>query len=338
MASGGLLQLLAAGPQVNIADRYNQGVKEGYSLADVLGQQDARQHIGPALQRDKGALAQLLLGDPQMGLEVQKILTKEDGNGNEFGLNMIWGTDPDGNTVAFQANKGGGVRPVQFPKGVKPTPGMSFQDMGTYVLPVNSKSGVPGAPMPKDVAGAETQKAYGKGLGEAQTNLPQIESSANMMLGSIDSLLNDPYLPNMVGPVNSRLPNLSGDAARVQSKIDQIQGQSFLQAFNQLRGGGQITEVEGQKATAAINRLNAAQNIEDYRAALGELRDIVNGAVTRARRQAGGAPQEALPSGNIMSSDPQVGQAVNGYKIGATARNPQTGQTIVWDGNGWRPQ
>lgn len=31
-------------------------------------------------------------------------------------------------------------------------------------------------------------------------------------------------------------------------------------------------------------------------------------------------------------------QVVNGYKIGQTARNPRTGEVVVWDGNGWRAQ
>ncbi|EFM61775.1 Hypothetical protein BROD_2243 [Brucella sp. NF 2653] len=124
----------------------------------------------------------------------------------------------------------------------------------------------------------------------------------------IDSLDTDPYLDSMVGPVNSRLPNVSGDAARVQSKMDQIGGQAFLQAFNSLKGGGQITEIEGQKATQAIARLNAAQNPADYRQALNELRQIVMNGVQRARQQAGGGgasqtapvqqPQAPAPANN----------------------------------------
>lgn len=219
---------------------------------------------------------------------------KKKGGGGEFGLNLVYGTDANGNTVAFQTSKGGGLRPVEYPNGVKPAPGMSFQDMGTYILPVNTKTGERGDPLKKEVAGAETEKAHGKGIGEARANLPVVEGAANMMLGSIDSLMNDPYLPSMVGPwAGKYAPNVTADAHRVQSKMDQIGGQSFLQAYNTLKGGGQITEVEGKKATDAINRLNTAQSYEDYVAALGELRDIVNSVVTRARNQAAGnaAPQ-----------------------------------------------
>ncbi|NVM43187.1 hypothetical protein HWX16_23160 [Ochrobactrum intermedium] len=124
----------------------------------------------------------------------------------------------------------------------------------------------------------------------------------------IDSLDTDPYLDSMVGPVASRMPNITADAARVQSKMDQIGGQAFLQAFNSLKGGGQITEIEGQKATQAIARLNTAQSPADYRQALGELRQIVLTGVQRARQQAGGGaasqtapaiqPQTTAPANN----------------------------------------
>lgn len=273
------------------------------------------------------------------GSALAKLARPDLGEGGGYGLNLVYGLDDKGNTVAFQPSKSGGVRPVEFPKGVKPTPGMSFQDMGTFVQPFNSKTGVPGSPMPKDVAGTEQQKVEGKGKGEAIVNLPKAEGVAANMLASIDGVINDPYLGSMVGPVAGKwLPNVTADAHRVQSKLDQLTGQSFLQAFETLKGAGQITEVEGTKATQAIARLNTAQSEADFRQALNELRGVVSGAAQRARTMAGqGRPQGAAPAENIMSNDPQAGQVVNGYKIGATARN-QAGQVIVWDGNGWRPQ
>ena len=43
------------------------------------------------------------------------------------------------------------------------------------------------------------------------------------------------------------------------ARFEQIKGGVFLQAFNSLRGGGQITESEGSKATAALLRAQYAQ-------------------------------------------------------------------------------
>lgn len=298
-----LLEGLAGGLRAvganRLLDKQDQQMQDRRSaMAQLLGGED-----GKGVTTDEIERQAVLAGDDSL-MELAKMRRKAEGDGSDFGLNMIWGTDADGNTVAFQANKGGGVRPVQFPKGVKPTPGMSFQDMGTYVLPVNNKTGVPGAPMTKDVAGAEQEKAEGKGRGEASVALPQIEDAGNLMLRTIDDLSSDPYLPSMLGPVNARLPNISGDAARVQSKMDQIQGQTFLQAYDTLRGGGQITEVEGAKAEKAKARLAAAQNEQDYRAALKDLRDVVVNAMGTAKRKAGasadagGAPTAPPAGGN----------------------------------------
>ncbi|TQX88446.1 MULTISPECIES: phage tail tip lysozyme [unclassified Rhizobium] len=209
--------------------------------------------------------------------------------GEEAGLNLVYGQDGDGNTVAFQPLKGGGLKQVALPNGVKLTPGVSNIDTGTGTRTINTKTGATITDTPKDLTGKTEAETTGKNIAEAKAALPQIESAANQMLSTIDSLDKDPYLPSMLGPVNSRLPTLTSDGERVKSKMDQIGGQSFLQAYNTLRGGGQITEVEGEKATKAMGRLNTAQNETDYREALQELRDIVSTGIQRARQKASGS-------------------------------------------------
>jgi hypothetical protein len=114
---------------------------------------------------------------------------------------------------------------------------------------------------------------------------------ASNMLSTIDSILSDEGLGDVVGTggIWSKvlqgvgLGSLAPSAARALSKIQQIQGQTFLQAYEGLRGGGQITEIEGKKAEAALARLNTDQSPEDFKAALGELRIIVENGMKRAR-------------------------------------------------------
>lgn len=219
--------------------------------------------------------------------------------GSEAGLNLVYGQDADGNTVAFQPLKGGGLKQVSVPNGVKLTPGISSNDLGTSIVTRNSRTGQVIDTREKDVAGAAEQTADGKARSEAKAALPAIQSASEQMLATIDSLANDAYLPNMLGPINSRTPNLTSDAARVKSKMDQINGQTFLQAFNALKGGGAITEIEGQRATEAMARLNAAQSLEDYQAALTELRGVVERGMSNARAKANGS---TAPAGNQTSS------------------------------------
>jgi flagellar protein FlgJ len=73
------------------------------------------------------------------------------------------------------------------------------------------------------------------------------------------------------------------------ARYDQLKGKAFLQAYSTLRGGGAITEVEGEKATNALARLNRAQDEETARTALKDFRDVVQTGVQRLRERAGGA-------------------------------------------------
>lgn len=101
------------------------------------------------------------------------------------------------------------------------------------------------------------------------------------MIASIDGILSDPALDTSTGML-SVLQNIPGTPQkRFQARSKQLEGQAFLQAFESLKGGGQITEIEGAKATQAIGRLDTAQSAEDYRQALTELREVLALAAQR---------------------------------------------------------
>jgi hypothetical protein len=76
--------------------------------------------------------------------------------------------------------------------------------------------------------------------------------------------------------------------------LDQLKGQTFLEAFQSLKGGGAITQVEGTKAEQAIARLNTAQSDEAFEQALRELAEVAQSAKRRALDLAGG--QSVSPS------------------------------------------
>ena len=123
-------------------------------------------------------------------------------------------------------------------------------------------------------------------------------AQARSMLQTIDGLLADPGLDSAVGTkgaITQYMGPLAPDAARARSRIQQIQGQAFLQAFESLKGGGQITEIEGQKAEAAIARLNTAQSADDFRAALLELKGVIE--------RANGGGQAPTPTTDLSDDD-----------------------------------
>lgn len=227
----------------------------------------------------------------------------------EYGLNPQYGVDENGNPVIIQLSKDGTSQRTNLPSGVTLSKEPIKLDAGTEFVLLDPITRQSVGRIPKDVQGAANETKTGQNIADATNALPGIETSANQAIATIDSLSTDPYLNRMVGPADSWLPNVSGDAHRVQGKMDQIGGQSFLQAFNSLKGAGAITEVEGQKATQAIARLNTAQNESDYREALAELKGIVSQGLDNARRRAGqgGSSAPAAAPGAVRRFNPQTG-------------------------------
>lgn len=122
----------------------------------------------------------------------------------------------------------------------------------------------------------------------------KLEDQATLMLKTIDSILEDEEgleastggFLGMKGRASSATGGLSEAQRRFQPKIDQLKGQTFLNAYERLKGGGVITEIEGEKAEAALARLNQAQDPEDYREALADIRDVVSVGLKRSAKQA----------------------------------------------------
>jgi len=72
------------------------------------------------------------------------------------------------------------------------------------------------------------------------------------------------------------------EAQEARSILEKIQGGIFLNAFESLKGGGQITELEGRKAEQAMARLKTTQSPEAFRDALAELRFYADIAARRS--------------------------------------------------------
>jgi len=147
----------------------------------------------------------------------------------------------------------------------------------------------------------EAARTEAKSTAEARAQLPGARQMAADVAKQVDDLLADPYLDSMLGPVNSRKPNISGDAARVQARMDQLQGGAFLQARQLLKGGGAITDFEGRKAEAAFLRMSAAQNRQDFELALREFQEAVGSGVKKLEEAMAG-PVTSAPSDDDLLS------------------------------------
>ena len=126
---------------------------------------------------------------------------------------------------------------------------------------------------------------------KALADLPVTMQTSQQTIDVIDKALNHPGLSIATG-LSSKIdprnlvPGQPGYDFGVV--MDQLKGKAFLEAFATLKGGGQITEVEGKKATDAIARLNTAQSEPEFKQSLRELRQIAKNAQERAIRLAQG--------------------------------------------------
>ena len=125
------------------------------------------------------------------------------------------------------------------------------------------------------VGQSPAEELAAKNAVESAERAPGLIAQADQTLGLINSIINDPQRANRTGGTALiwGIPGTAG--ADFDRKVDQLKGQVFLQAFNQLKGGGAITEIEGKKAEQAIARLDRAQSEQGFMDALKDLSDVI---------------------------------------------------------------
>ena len=194
------------------------------------------------------------------------------------------------------------------------------------------QSPLPGSaqvPIPRVRAEAEAGRPsegelYRKGRAEEQAKndvkflegVGAARESAQTALGVINSMIGDARL-NKAGqieiPRGGRTPHPGfedvvgatwrpgarffpgTDAADFDAYLEQVEGGAFLEAYERLKGTGQITEVEGQKATRAITRMKRSVSEPEFVKAAREFEGIIRSALARADERAaklkGAAPR-----------------------------------------------
>ncbi len=178
---------------------------------------------------------------------------------------------------------------------------------------------------------------------DKRTKLESAIGTTENSIATIRKILAHPKAPGRYG-VGGMMPAFPGEDAAAQALIDQVKGAAFLQAFESLKGGGTITEVEGRQATAAITRLGAQQqDWESAKQAAAELIAIMEKSAERSRKSlallskppARSAPAAARP----QPAQPQQ----SGYQPGAIDVDEDTGEQYRFKGgdptdpSNWEP-
>jgi len=172
-------------------------------------------------------------------------------------------------------------------------------------------------------AAKATGEAIAKNDVAAKQALPKIISDAQLALDVVDQMVGKQEVRDAKGKIiqaataphpgfqdavgATYLPGArfvpGTQAASFQALQNQVEGTAFLSAFEALKGGGAISEKEGEKATAARMRMTLAQNENEYIKAAREFQDIVRTGVQNAQRKAGGAGAGAA-TGGVDTNNP----------------------------------
>jgi hypothetical protein len=163
------------------------------------------------------------------------------------------------------------------------------QQAGGTPIPERFRSDIPKAQLAYE---EERAKLTAKEQLGAENTLPQAEDAVNTAVDIIDDVLGEDLgsvtggFAGLKGIQSSVMP-ITENQRRIQPKIDQLSGQTFMQAREKLKGTGTLTDFESRKGEQAYARLSQAQNPEDFKSALRELRDLITKGIETHRKRAG---------------------------------------------------
>ena len=160
--------------------------------------------------------------------------------------------------------------------------------------------------------------ATGKDTAAAIRTLPNAIASSQKALANIDAMLGDARVVNnkiVATQGKGPHPGFSSavgagmglrfvpgtSASDFQERFREVTSGAFLEAFEALRGGGSITEKEGEKATAAKTRMSLAQSEPEFVTAAREYQNVIRDGVKRAQsRLAKAQPAGAAAGGGVV--------------------------------------
>lgn len=150
----------------------------------------------------------------------------------------------------------------------------------------------------------------------ARTLLPKARASLMQLEDVSAKLLNHPGLANIVGGLWGRVPDsptalkyfdaiMAGKPeAGAMALHRQMMGKVFMDAYETLKGGGQITEIEGQRATDAKSRMNRSQSLAEYKTAVNDFVAAVRDGLKKMEQAAGGSGQPGPAQPNARPALP----------------------------------
>jgi hypothetical protein len=248
-------------------------------------------------------------------------------------------TTPQGvNVISSKSGAPVGGAAPQGPIGGQPQGGVAGGALSQGPLPVRP---VPTQSFyPADNRGKARDTKLGTEQAEIESKLPSSILQANQTVDLIDELLGDkppkeggkPDINAMVGPIDQYRPSwtMGGGGRNALARWEQLSGKAFGAAFDMLRGGGSITEVEGVKASNAYARLQRSQDEADFKAALKDFRDAVSEGARKLAERAGPTGEQYQSQIRGPAPAPQINQGRRiKVRTPAEARRLPSGTPII---------
>jgi hypothetical protein len=158
-----------------------------------------------------------------------------------------------------------------------------------------------------EISGAkEGAKVRAESQAKSEIQLPSYIGQSEETLKQIEELRKHPGMSMAVGKSSmlgvQKIPGT--EAYGFMNRLGQLKGGAFLQAFESLKGAGQITEIEGKKATDAITRMDNATSEAEFNSALNDYESVIKQGVDRAKLKAGAgggqSSQGGIPVGAVQ--------------------------------------
>lgn len=312
-----------------------------FSLASALAQPTKTGSFGEVLGNTASALGESAKGRREYETKVADTMLQREQDLAELGSKY----DLKGIELGIAANKAANKR---RPTGFNPITGrLQYLDTGEYVNPAddipqskvvriggndyvqNAKGGLDRVE-PTIEAAAERAGAIdtAKEASKARVSLPKARLNAENAFKQVDQLLAHPGLSAVVGVPNPLkggfgIAEVPGSAAAgFRTRLNQLKGGAFLEAYTTLKGGGAIANAEGEKAQAAVARMDTAQSEEEFRQAMLDYKAAVTAGLNAMEETAALGAQSPRSSGGERKIAPTAPAAktlpplTNFYKQG----------------------
>lgn len=181
----------------------------------------------------------------------------------------------------------------------------------------------------KEKLAQEKQNVVKTKVEEAKTK--KFDSLSSGLSGTIDTLNlvnaidTHPGTYKAVG-VQHMFPTLPGsDAAGAESLIETLGSQNFLNAIQNMKGMGALSDAEGKKLSSAVAALNLNQSDKDFKKQLGVIKGLTSRAKAKYEKDIKKLGFDVPSYENVYESKsdgPEVGTVDGGYEfIGGNPAN-----------------